>query len=255
MEAILGLGATIAPSDIKKAIGILPESSSEVLKCITSACNPRLEQADIDSLCEKALDAKKPQLAAHFVSCGAKPDLCKVKKSLNWKSTIICEDLVLYLAEQSESKRGDLVLQAVKHNHHNIASKLLSSGAVNIDQFDLGRLITSTSLTSNPDLFQQLLDVGVSPNGTCNCAVRPLDAVLSLKHAETKVPLIRSLVEKGANLENICTPRQEATTIIHKVTEIALETGTYMQYMILILTCTLTLLPVRLSKVWEIASS
>ena len=227
MEAILGLGATIAPSDIKKAIGILPESSSEVLKCITSACNPRLQQADINSLCEKALDAKKLQFAAHFVSCGAKPELCKVKKSLNWKSTIICEDLVLYLAEQSESERGDLVLQAMKHNRHNIASKLLSTGAINIDQFDLGRLIASTSLTSNPDLFQQLLDVGVSPNGTCNSVVQPLDAVLGLKHADRKVPLIRSLIEKGADLENVCKPRQEGTTIIHKMTEIALETGKY----------------------------
>ena len=225
MEAVLGLGVTISSTDIEKAIGILPESRLEVLKCTISACNPRLQQVDIDSLCEMTLAAKKLLFAAHFLSCGAKPDPCKVQKSLNWKSTAICEELVLYLAEQSESERGELVLQAIKHNYNDIALKLSRAGAG--DQIDLGQLIASTSLASNPDLFQQLLDVGVSPNGTCNCAVRPLDAVLSLKHhsAERKIPLICSLVDKGADLEIVCTPRQEGTTIIHKVTEIALETG------------------------------
>ena len=226
LDTILGLGATLAPSNIEKAIDILPESSLEVLKRITSTCNPKLVQVDTDSLCEIALAAKKPQFAAHFVSCGANPDPHKVKKSLNWKDTVMCEGLLLYLAKQSESERGDLVLQAIKHNHDDMALKLLSAGAA--DQIDLGHLIASTSLAFNPDLFQQLLNAGVSANGTCNSAVRPLDAVLTLKQAaETKVPLICSLVEKGANLENVCTPRQEGTTIIHKVTDIALETGKY----------------------------
>ena len=230
MEATLCLGATLSSIEIEKAIGILPESSLEVLKCITSACNPRLQQVDIDSLCEMALDAKKPQFAAHFVSSGAKPDPCKVKRSLNWKSTAISEELVLYLAQQSGSESGDLVLQAIKHNYNDIALKLSRAGAV--DQIDLGRLITSTSLASNPHFFQQLLDAGISPNGTCNSAVRPLDAVLSLHSAERKIQLICSLVEKGADLENVCKSRQEGTTIIHKVTEIALETGKYSTFVV-----------------------
>ena len=229
MEAILGLGATLSSIDIEKAIGILPESSLEVLECITSACSPRLQQVDIDSLCEKALDAKKPQFAAHFVSSGAKPDPCKVKKSLNWKSTDISEELALYLAEQSGSESSDIVLQALKHHHYELAVKILKAGAIHQFVNDLGQLIASTSIASNPDLFQQLLDLGFSPNGTCSSAVRPLDAVLSLKHhsAERKIPLICSLLDKGADLDNVCTPRQEGTTIIHKVTEIALETGKY----------------------------
>jgi len=225
LETLVGLGATVAPGDIEKAVGILPENSLDILKFCTSSCNPSLQQVHTDSLCEIALAAKKPQFAAHFVSCGAKPDPCKVKKNLSWKNTVMCEDLVLYLAEQTESERVDLVLQAIKHNHDGMALKLLSAGTGAIDQIDLGQLIASTSLASNPDLFQQLLNAGVSPNGTGNSAVRPLDAVLRLKHAETKVPLICSLVDKGANLENVCTPRQEGTTIIHKVTDIALETG------------------------------
>ena len=223
LETVVGLGATLTPGDIEKVVGILPENSLDILKYCTSYCNPSLQQVHTDSLCEIALAVKKPQFAAHFVSCGAKPDPCKVKKNLSWKNTVMCEDLVLYLAEQSESERVDLVLQAIKHNHDDMALKLLSAGAV--DQIDLGQLIASTSLASNPDLFQQLLNASVSPNGAGNSAVRPLDAVLRLKRAETKVPLICSLVDKGANLENVCTPRQEGTTIIHKVTDIALETG------------------------------
>ena len=118
-------------------------------------------------------------------------------------------------------------MQAIKHNCYNLALMLLSAGAVACDQIDLGKLIASTSLPSNPEIFQQLLEAGISPNGTSNATTTPLDAVLSLKRyaTERKVPLICSLVEKGANLEYVSTPRQEGTTIIHKLTEIALETG------------------------------
>ena len=125
-------------------------------------------------------------------------------------------------------------MQAIKHNCYNLALKLLSAGAVACDQIDLGKLIASTSLPSNPELFQQLLEAGISPNGispsgTSNDTTTPLDAVLRLIRypTERKVPLICTLVEKGANLEYISTPTQEGTTIIHKLTEIALETGKY----------------------------
>jgi len=90
--------------------------------------------------------------------------------------------------------------------------------------------LASTSLAFNPDLFQQLLNAGVSANGTCNSAVRPLDAVLTLKQAaETKVPLICSLsLKEGCKTWKMSAhQRQEGTTIIHKVTDIALETGKY----------------------------
>ena len=230
MKAVLSLGATITPRDIKKAVSIFSESNLEVLKCSTSAC--RLQQSDLDSLYEIALVAKKPQFATHFLSCGAKPDLAEVKKVLNWKDTDNCEGLFLYVAEQSESERSDLVVQAIKHNCYNLASKLLSAGAVACDQIDLGKLIASTSLASNPEMFQQLLEAGISPNGTSGGTTVPLDAVLSLKRyaTERKVALICSLVETGANLEYVSTPRQEGTTIIHKMTDYALETGEQLQY-------------------------
>lgn len=230
MKAVLSLGATITPRDIKKAVSIFSESYLEVLKCSTSAC--RLEPSDLDSLYEKALAAKKPQFATHFLSCGAKPDLAEVKKVLNWKDTDNCEGLFLYVAEESESERSDLVVQAIKHNCYNLASKLLSAGAVACDQIDLAKLIASTSLASNPEMFQQLLEAGVSPNGTSSGTTVPLDAVLSLKRyaTERKVTLICSLVEKGANLEFVSIPRQEGTTIIHKMTDYALETGEQLQY-------------------------
>ena len=228
MKAVLSLGATITPRDIKKAVGIFSERYLEVLKCSTSAC--RLQQSDLDSLCEIALAAKKPQFVAHFLSCGAKPDLAEVRKVLNWKDTDNLESLFLYVAEQSESERSKLVVQAIKHNCYSLASKLLSAGAVACDQIDLGKLIASTSLASNPKMFQQLLEAGISPNGTSGGTV-PLDAVLSLKRyaTERKVTLICSLVEKGANLEYVSTPRQEGTTIIHKMTDYALETGEQLQ--------------------------
>ena len=225
LKAVLSLGTTIAPRDIEKVVCVLSESNLEVLKCSTSAC--RLQQTDLNSLCRIALAAKKLQFASHFILCGAKPNLAEVKKILNWKETDNCEGLFLYIAEQSESERSNLVVQAIKHNCYNLASMLLSAGAVACDQIDLGKLIASTSLPSNPEIFQQLLEAGISPNGTSNATTTPLDAVLSLKRyaTERKVPLICSLVEKGANLEYVSTPRQEGTTMIHKLTEIALETG------------------------------
>ena len=138
----------------------------------------------------------------------------------------------MYVAEESESERSDLVVQAIKHNCYNLASKLLSAGAVACDQIDLAKLIASTSLASNPEMFEQLLEAGVSPNGTSSGTTVPLDAVLSLKRYATdrKVTLICSLVEKGANLEFVSIPRQEGTTIIHKMTDYALETGEQLQY-------------------------
>ena len=88
-------------------------------------------------------------------------------------------------------------MQAIKHNCYNLASKLLSAGAVACDQIDLGKLIASTSLASNPEMFQQLLEAGISPNGTSGGTTVPLDAVLSLKrYRASLVPRPHGLVTR-----------------------------------------------------------
>ena len=226
VKMLIGLGAVFSRKDIDNFVSVHQESSLKVLKYCVSACRPKLEQADFDSLCEMTLASKKLKFAAHFVSCGAKPELHKVKKVINWESCVICEALVMYLAWNCKSERGNLLFQAIKHRHDSLASNMVNSFSCN--QVDLTKLIASTSLSHNPKLFQELLDAGANPNGTGSpSSTKPLDAVLRLKRcpAKNKALLISSLLEKGADLKFVCAPREDGTTIIHKVTELALQTG------------------------------
>ena len=226
LQTFLNMGVSLTSEDLETAVRIFPDEHVDIIKVVNSACVNQSLTVDYESLCRIALDERKPLFTAHLISHGAKPDSSLVNKLIDWKN--MNEVLYSYVADKSTgSERNELVYKAIKQSNFELATLVLKSGPLDCEQVDLGSWILSTSLATSPELFQQLLEAGVNPNGTSGCADRPLDAVLSLKHyqGERKVPLIFMLVKAGADVDRVCTPRQEGTTIVHKVTELALETG------------------------------
>ena len=201
LQAFLARGAHLIPKDIDKLIDTLPDSTTSIaiIKTITDANCPE----HVNSLCKKSLDAKKFKFAAHFISCGAQPEITDIESCVaNWKD--VDEDLLLYFS----SKRAQLLHEAIWSDEFDEADRILDSTLpLDTKEFDLTRYLKSTSIPEK--LVEKLLNKGVDPNKE-----NPLDAAFGLHdYRFRKFPLIRLLVEKGAEID---------THALFKITEIAL---------------------------------
>ena len=218
----------ITSEDIENAVGELPVDKVNVLRVLIDACSDRNLQIGLDSLCRKSLLDHKDKFAALFISRGAKPDRSLVMGVMDWDH--LDDDLLSYTAD-SDVERADLLCAAIKRNDTEVVMKVLSSGKIAVERVDLGRLLQSTSgvLAAAPGLVQQLIANGVSPNGTEN-SIRPLEAVLGLKcySVERKAAvasLISLLCSSGADLEDLRIPGEDGATLVHRATELAMDTG------------------------------
>lgn len=113
-----------------------------------------------------------------------------------------------------------LCFLAVASRKPDIAAYLVR---MNKSVVDLAELLLVPKCT--PDVVEMLLNAGIDPNG-CR-GENPLDIVLKSTKFTTadREHLIYILIEKGASLEQASYPRTLGTTIVHKTTEMALETG------------------------------
>ena len=210
LQAFLNAGAHLVPEDIDKLIDSLPDNttSTAVIKTITDTVSPE----QVNSLCKKSLDANKFKFAAHFISCGAQPEIADIESCVsNWKD--VNEDLHCYIS----SKRAQLLNRAIWSDKFDDADKIVGSTLpLNAEELDLTSYLKSTSIPV--DLVRKLLDNGVDPNKG-----NPLDAAFGLDdYRQNKLPLICLLVEKGAKVD---------THTLFKITEIALgNAGKTIQY-------------------------
>ena len=202
LQAFLNAGAYLVPEDIDKLIDTLPDNttSTAIIKTITDTGSP--EQVNL--LCKKSLDAKKFKFAAHFISCGAQPEIADIESCItNWKD--VNEDLHRYIS----SKRAQLLNSAIRSDEFADADRIVGSTLpLNTEELDLTSYLKSTSIPV--DLVRKLLDKGVDPNKG-----NPLDAAFGLDdYRQNKLPLICLLVEKGAKVD---------TCTLFKITELALR--------------------------------
>ena len=203
LQAFLNIGAYLIPKDIDKLIDTLPNSttSTAIFKTITDTGCPE----HVNLLCKKSLDAKKFKFAAHFISCGARPEIADIESCVsNWKD--VDEDLLLYIS----SKRAQFLHEAIWSDEFDEAVRILDSTLpLNAKELDLTRYLECTSIPEK--LVEKLLDKGVDPNKG-----NPLDAAFGLDgyRSRRKFQLICLLVEKGAKID---------THTLFKITEIALR--------------------------------
>ena len=90
---------------------------------------------------------------------------------------------------------------------------------------DLANFLKSPNdlLCQNPDFFEELLKLGVNPNGLSD-GNRPIDATLALPpNFEHKSKLICTLAEHGADFTKATCPRTQGTSIFHIGTEMAIQ--------------------------------
>ena len=217
LQGLLNVGAYLVPKDLEKVIVTFLDTQAVINIIETTIDASCTTEINFDSLCKKSLDAKKLQLAAHFITCGAKPQVADVETSFaDWKD--MNEILFLYVYSSTSSKSGktELLVKAITSDHFKVAKKALDSTnePLDVDKLDLTRYIESTSITA--ELVQKLLERGADPNKR-----KPLDAVFCLAdYRSTKIPLINVLIEKGAEID---------TCTFFKMVELALrETGMHM---------------------------
>ena len=204
LQAFLNAGAHLVPEDIDKLIDTLPDNttSTAIIKTITDTGRPE----QVNSLCKKSLDAKKFKFAAHFISCGAQPEIADIEPCVsNWKN--VNEDLHCYIS----SKRAQLLNSAIWSGKFDDADRIVGSTLpLNTEELDLTSCVKSTSISA--ELVRKMLDRGVDPNKG-----NPLNAAFGLDdYRRNKWPLICLLVEKGAKVD---------TRTLFKITEIALRNG------------------------------
>ena len=202
LQAFLNAGAHLVPEDIDKLIDTLPDSATSIaiIKTITDTGCP--EQVNL--LCKKSLDAKKFKFAAHFISCGAQPEIADIESCVgNWKD--VNKDLLCYIS----SKRAQLLNGAIWSGDFDDADRIVGSTLpLNTEELDLTSYLNSTSIPV--ELVRKLLDNGVDSNKG-----NPLNAAFGLDdYRPRKFQLIRLLVEKGAEVD---------TRTLFKITEIALR--------------------------------
>jgi len=217
LQGLLNVGAYLVPKDLEKVIVTFPDTQAVtniIVTTIDASCSAEI---DFGSLCKKSLDAKKLQLAARFITCGAKPQVADVETSFaDWKDMNEILFLYVYSSTSSKSEKTELLVKAITSDHFMVAEKALDSTnePLDVDKLDLTRYIESTSITT--ELVQKLLERGADPNKR-----KPLDAIFHLEdYRSTKIPLINVLVEKGAEID---------TCTFFKMVELALrETGMHM---------------------------
>ena len=230
LQAFFRLGGLLTCEDVDSAVKELPIDRVEVIRVLVDTCSSRKLQIGLDSLCRKSLLHHKDEFAALFISRGAKPDRSLVMRVMDWGD--LNDDLFLYVAgSSSDVERAVVLCEAIKQNDTKAAVKVLSSGPVSVKHVDLGHLIQSSAgaLASTPDLVQRLIAAGIDPNGIDH-SIRPLDAALGLKcySVERKAAvasLISVLCSNGAELEDLGALREDGTTLVHRASELALDTG------------------------------
>ena len=230
LRAFFELGGLLTSEDVENAVRELPIDKVDVLRVVMDACSSRKLQIGLDSLCRKSLLDHRDKFAAFFISRGAKPDRSLVMRVMDWDD--LNEGLFTYVRDgYSDVERAALLCAAVKKNSTEVAAKVLSSGSIAAEHVDLGGLIQSTSgaLAASPGLVQQLIAAGVSPNGS-ERSIRPLEALLRLKcySVERKAAvasLVSLLCRSGADLEDLRVPGEDGATLVHRATELAMDTG------------------------------
>ena len=204
LQGFLNAGAYLVSKDIDKLIDILPDSatSTAIIKTITDTSCPK----HVNLLCKKSLDAKKFKFVAHFIFCGAQPEIADIESRVsNWED--VDEDLLLYIS----SKRAQLLHEAIWSNEFDDADRIVGSTLpLDTKELDLTRYLKSTSIPV--ELVRKLLDKGVNPNKG-----NPLETAFGLDdYVSRKFPLICLLVEKGAEID---------TNTLFRITEKALRNG------------------------------
>ena len=234
LQALLDHGVSVTPRDLDRVVKEFPHKRVQLVQMITERCKSFSQALDLESLCKQSLHLKKWKFASYFISCGARPNVDLVVKALgNWK-TDLDEGLLCCFAEVcSDSDRTKLLLKAIQHSNFDAAEKVLKLGPIKCEQVDLGCLIKNYSLITSPALIQQLLEAGVSPNDTTldsTTNLKPLDVCLGVKCASLDMKcqlalVIDCFVKHGADVNSACLPREQGTTIVHKVTGLAISTG------------------------------
>lgn len=226
LQSVIKLGATISFKNVEKAVEHITDEKELVLDFAVIACEPKLEDEALTSLCKQALTLKKPILSAFLISQGANPDNESIIKAVDTKN--LNDSLVSCLLSTPDGC-ACLLKHSLSKSALTLAQKCLddSSSSTISQVIDLGDFLKSSKdvLCQNPDLFDRLLKSGVNPDGLTD-SNRPIDAVLALpKDFPQKINLIRTLIESGADLKKATYPRTQGTTIFHVATELAIEKG------------------------------
>lgn len=227
LQELLRCGVTPTFEDIENAVSFFrnDEASLTMIKVILSHLGT-LQPTSLDRLCNHSIKQRKDCFVAHFISCGANPDVNFMLESMNWKQPN--ENLLLSATKVVSCHDRTTMFKEVLRHNITLAHKVLECGEINYELLDLGSLMESSSLPTDPGLMEKLLTSGASPNGLPDTQLHPIDAVFySLKQHDPKrkAMLVHTLVNYGANLSQACHPRKEGTTVIHKATELAISTG------------------------------
>ena len=229
LQSFLNLGASLTFEDIREAIVNVPDSEVELITVLIDTSTARSLHVQLDVLYMISLHIKKYMFAKQLILKGAIAGSNEARKAIDWES--ISEELLLLIASRSSaSERAELLCETINNDHPNIAEKILSISPIKFDHIDLASLIQSPSATlvSSPQLLKELIDAGISPNGR---EIQPLDAVLRLprlsRDGKVTVATLISILcsSEEINLECICVPLENGTTLVHIATELAIETG------------------------------
>ena len=186
---LFNMGMTAKGKDVEVAAKLLPTSYISIFDLILSNCSS-VEAVDLNPACKAAMQEKKIKFVACLIKCGAEPPREPVK----------------------------LFSQALKENDIDTARLFLTRSHKH-DELDLGSLIASTEIAHHPSLIEDLLELGMSPNGTGKH--KPLAEIRKLRHltSQKRTNLICLLLDKGANCNHLCSTHD--TTPLHVATEIA----------------------------------
>ena len=186
---LFDMGMTARVEDIELAAKLLPSAHLGILELVLSKCST-VKAVDLNPACKVALQEKKITFVACLIKSGADPPQEPVK----------------------------LFSQALKENDIDTARIFLTQ-SWKLDELDLGSLIANTEIAHHPTLIEDLLELGVSPNGVGKH--KPLAEVRKLRHlaSQKRSSLICLLLEKGANCNHLCSTHD--TTPLHVATEIA----------------------------------
>lgn len=190
---LFDMGMTARVGDIELAAKFLPSAHLGILELVLSKCGT-VKPIDLNPACKVALQEKKITFVACLIKVGADPPQEPVK----------------------------LFSQALKENDID-AARIFLTQSWKLDKLDLGSLIASTEIAHHPTLIEDLLELGVSPNGTGK--QKPLAEVRKLRHlaSQKRSSLVCLLLEKGANCNHLCSTHD--TTPLHVATEMSVLDG------------------------------
>ena len=226
LQSFLKLGVTLEFKDIERVVDTLPDSKVDIISILLKACTST--KAQLVSLGKTCLLAKKFRFAEQVCfsyTAGSSSSRDQIEN--------FDKELLHNIAEMSsDTEITQLIYDAINEDKPDMARALLSAGRIQADQIDLASLIQSGILVSFPQLLSELLSAGVSPNGG---EIQPLDAVLSLQcYTNDRKAVVATFISAlcsnaELNVNSICVPKKENTTLVHIATQLAIETGWYNQ--------------------------